>query len=388
MSPALLVERLRATAQKLGDQADAIEEAGRLPGDVIDELRESGVFRAFVPSRYGGLKSPFLPVLEGLTELGEACASSCWVASLAASHGLIAAWFPEAAQDSVWGEGPDALIGSSLAPMGKLTPDGDGYSLSGDWSYSSGIDHADWLILGAQDEQNCSFLVLVPAGEVTVREDWKVIGLQGTGSHSLSLSDARVPSERVVAMADLEAGETPGHLVNRAGVFRFPWRPAFSFSFVPTALGVARSALAVSRIYFKEKRSAYTGKEYSENPVGWVQLAESAAEVEAAFALTRLNVSEIDECLNQGRQVPAGLTVRASYAPAQVVRLCRQAVTRLFHLSGARVLFRDATLQRNFRDIQALGQHPGVNLDIAGQAYGRALLESDFRVGERFDGGG
>ena len=62
---------------------------------------------------------------------------------------------------------------------------------------------------------------------------------------------------------------------------------------------------------------------------------------------------------------------------------CRRSVERLFQQSGAGALRREAPLQRYLRDILAVGQHPGVNIDIAGPMYGKALLENpDWRVGE------
>jgi len=377
-----LKERLRELAEELRARADSIEREGSVPVEVVSELKSSGLFRAFVPKRYGGWEAEYLPVVESLAFLGEGCASTCWVASLFVSHGLIAAWFSESAQDAIWSNGPDALVGSSLAPMGKLREADGGYTLSGDWSYSSGVDHADWLILGAKDEGQ-SLLVLVPASEAKVRDDWEVCGLQGTGSRSVSLQEVFVPLERSLSMGAVEGGETPGHRVNRGGIFRYPWRAAFSFSFVPTALGIARSAIALSRSHFAEKCSAYTGKKFADNPVGWLQLAESAGELEAAWAVVRRNLSELDALVREGRSVPDEVVIRSCYAPAQAVVLCRLAVERLFHKSGAWALLEKNALQRNFRDIQAVGQHPGVNIDIAGQAYGKALLDRpELRVGE------
>ena len=115
-----LKERLRELAEELRARADSIEREGSVPVEVVSELKSSGLFRAFVPKRYGGWEAEYLPVVESLAFLGEGCASTCWVASLFVSHGLISAWFSESAQDAIWSNGPDALVGSSLAPMGKL----------------------------------------------------------------------------------------------------------------------------------------------------------------------------------------------------------------------------------------------------------------------------
>lgn len=368
---------VRQTVEKLRPRAGAIEEARCVPDDVVEDLRACGFFRALVPARYGGLESCLLPLWESLSEVGEACCSTAWVTSLFASHSLIAAWFPVAAQDALWKDEPDTLIGSSLAPMGRLTPAAGGFKLSGEWSFSSGIDHAEWLLLGARDADARSYLVLVRANSASLTDDWQVCGLQGTGSKSLALEDYPVGEEFLLSMESLENGETPGHQLNPHAPFHFPWRPAFSFSFVPPALGAARSALSFSRSYLRERRSAYTGKKYAENPIGWVRLAESASEIETALTLLRRDVEAIESELARSRPVDRAVVDRSCYTPALIVKLCRQAVTRLFHMSAGQALYRDNALQRNFRDIQAIGQHPGVNIDIAGQTYGRSLLDGE-----------
>ena len=381
LNPVLMQE----IASELLSQAEAVEQNRCVDQSMLEKLREAGLCRALVPARYGGWESRFLPILEQLVDIGSACASTAWVASLFASHSLIAAWFPETAQDAVWSESPDTLIGSSLAPMGELWSAKDGFALKGEWSFSSGIDHAEWLILGAKNEKAESVLVLVRASVVTVSDDWFVCGLKGTGSKSLSIQETAVPAAFVLPMSVLESGQTPGHEVNKASVFRFPWRPAFSFSFVPTALGVAQQALQTSRSYLSDRSSAYTGKKFVENPVGWVQLAESASEIETAMSLLHRDVGQIENALAEGGAVSKSLVLRASYTPALIVKLCRQAVNRLFHISGATALYENRQLERNFRDTQAIGQHPGVNIDIAGQAYGRGLLENpEYKVGEDF----
>jgi alkylation response protein AidB-like acyl-CoA dehydrogenase len=383
--PAPLLGQLRASAEKLKSQAEAIEQERRIPPSVMDDLRVSGLFRSFVPARYGGLESEVLPVLEGLIEIGEACSSTAWVSSIFATHSLIGAWFSEVAQEALWKDSPDTLIGSSLAPVGELESRPGGYSLSGSWSFSSGIDHAEWLLLGAKDEQREAQLVLVRTAGVSIVDDWQVCGLEGTGSKSLTVEGTYVPESFVLSMSDLEAQSTPGHRLNSVRPFHLPWRPAFSFSFVPPAIGAAKAALAASRAYLSARESAYTGTKFRDKPVGWMRLAESAGEIETALTLMRRDVWEMEECLRVQETVPRSLIHRSSYTPALIVELCRRAVTRLFHLGGGRALYRDSSLQRNFRDIQAIGQHPGVNIDIAGESYGRGLLDhQDLSVGQSF----
>ena len=59
--------------------------------------------------------------------------------------------------------------------------------LSGRWGLSSGVDHADWVMLGAAlpdgggRSDQLGALMLVPQRDVTIEDDWYVVGLKGTG---------------------------------------------------------------------------------------------------------------------------------------------------------------------------------------------------------------
>ncbi len=52
------------------------------------------------------------------------------------------------AQDEVWADDQDIRISSSYAPVGRATPVDGGFRFSGKWSFSSGCDHATWVLLG------------------------------------------------------------------------------------------------------------------------------------------------------------------------------------------------------------------------------------------------
>ena len=107
----------------------------------------------------------------------------------------------------------------SYAPVGKAVPVDGGYSLSGVWSFTSGCDHARWLVLGGivppieERPANPAFFLL-PIGDVRLDDNWFTMGLAGTGSKNSVAADAFVPAHRVVAVSDLLAGTTPGAKVH------------------------------------------------------------------------------------------------------------------------------------------------------------------------------
>src|SRR3546814_14251733 len=81
-------------------------------------------------------------------EMATVCASTAWVAQLLAVHSHAIAYYDPRLQEEIWGADPDALVASSVAPVGKVTPVEGGYRLSGRYSWSSGCDHSSRWLLG------------------------------------------------------------------------------------------------------------------------------------------------------------------------------------------------------------------------------------------------
>jgi len=126
-----------------------------------------------------------------------------------AEYQWIIASYPEAAQIDVWGDDPEAVAASSLAPREAARRVKGGWRLSGRYPFSSGCDYAQWAIIGAflgekGDPRHIAYL-LVPLAEVEIVDDWQVLGLLGTGSKSLVLHDVFVPEHRSVMVSDLFA---------------------------------------------------------------------------------------------------------------------------------------------------------------------------------------
>src|SRR6266480_4152626 len=192
-----LLERARALIPRLAERAPAATAARRLPAETIAEYHAAGILRILQPRRFGGLQGRFSLFSRIVEELTYGCASSAWVYAVLAEHQWILAQYPEAAQIEVWGDKPEAVASSSLAPRAGAKPVPGGWRLSGQYSFSSGCDYAQWAILGAflgemGDPRHIAYL-LVPLGEIEVIDDWQVLGLAGTGSKSLALHDVFVP---------------------------------------------------------------------------------------------------------------------------------------------------------------------------------------------------
>src|SRR6266550_7144902 len=205
-----MLERARGLIPRLAERAPEATAARRVPAETIAEYREAGILRILQPRRFGGMQGRFSLFSRIVEELTYGCASSAWVYAVLAEHQWILAQYPEQAQIDVWGDDPEAVASSSLAPRAAAKRVAEGWRLSGRYSFSSGCDYAQWAILGAflgevGDPRHIAYL-LVPLAEVEIVDDWQVLGLAGTGSKSLIARDVFVPEHRCVMVSDLFKG--------------------------------------------------------------------------------------------------------------------------------------------------------------------------------------
>lgn len=382
-----LRKRLGALVPALRQRADAAEQARRVPNVSVEELTAAGLFRAFVPRRHGGDELPITEVLEGVIELAHGCTSTAWVGSLLSFHGLLAAWFDPRAQAELWAGGPDVRIASSVAPAGSALITGDGFRLSGRWSFCSGIDHSTWVMLGGlpttaehlanprRDPTTVATQFLVPLSACTIEDDWDVAGLRATGSKSVTLRDVEVPAHRALPLVATEP--TAGQRANPQPLYQVPWQPIFNSAFPPVALGTALANLAAFRDHIGARVNAFTGRAARTAVGPSLRLAEATARIDAALAMFQRDGRELtDAGTAPARPLSPAAQARIVYNAAFVIDQCSEAINQLWRGSGGRALHRGNAMQRHFRDIYAMTQHGAFDMDACGERYGKELLSN------------
>jgi 3-hydroxy-9,10-secoandrosta-1,3,5(10)-triene-9,17-dione monooxygenase len=375
-----LLAAAEALVPALRERAGKAEELRRLPDETIADLHRTGLFRVLQPARVGGSELPFRSIVELVAVLGRGCGSTAWVfANLAAHHWLLGMW-PAAAQDEIWGQSPDNLIGSALIfPRGRARRVPGGYRLTGRWPFSSGIDAAAWTLFGAivQDEEAGTAeprIFVLPASDFTIIDTWYVIGLVGTGSKDVAVEDVFVPEYRTIAVKDITGGPNPGSAVNQAVLYQLPAVSLFAFCIAGVSLGIAQGAIEYFTETMRTRTSYYTGRNLADFVTVQVHLAEAAAIADAAQAVMLRDCDEAERIVGEGG-VPT-LEQRGRYRRdgAYAATLCTRAVDLLFTATGGGAIYARSPLQRAFRDVHAANAHYVLNWDINGAMYGRVVL--------------
>src|SRR3954454_3606181 len=373
-----LLERARALVPRLAERAPAATAARNIPADTIAEYHQAGILRILQPRRYGGLQGRFSLFSRIVEELTFGCASSAWVYAVLAEHQWIIAQYPERAQIELWGDDPLAVASSSLAPRAPATLVADGCRLSGRYTFSSGCDHAQWVILGAflgqvGDPRHIAYL-LVPLAKVEIVDDWQVLGLLGTGSKSLVLHDVFVPQHRCVMVSDLFAGTPPGALVHPDyPVVRAPRGFLVSYSLPPVAIALGRRALDIVcrdlAIRVSRGVTKMAGSEVVQMTIG-----EAAAAIDAATLLLHHGRDASTDAVSSGRKIGEGEALRARRDMVYAQHQVGWAMERLCELSGARWVYDSDPLQEIRRDVMTILTHHAASRAAAFAPYGKMLV--------------
>ena len=370
-----------ALVPALQARAAETEAARSVPAQNIADLRAAGLTRMGQPHHLGGGELPFDEAVEAVARLARGCASTAWVCGVYNDHAVTIGMFDPRAAEDIWGDNPDALVSAGFTPSGQVERDDGGWRLSGTWSWSSGCDHADWVMVVALlpnpggDGVEASFC-LVPRANVSIDDNWQVMGLAGTGSKNLVIENAFVPDHRTMSMS-ATSDDSAGRLRNKVSpLFCLPRSGVVPFMLSAPALGVAESLLDL-HIDNLGGRSTMTGSATRELSTMQMHVAEAAAEIDTARLLMLRDCREAMAAMHAGRPLTIEERARGRRDQAYMVTLCRRAVDRLFTAAGGAGIFLDNEMQRKFRDIHAISGHIALNWDVAGITYGRVAFGLD-----------
>ena len=318
-----------------------------MPPETIADFHRTGILRIIQPRRFGGLQlrfSLFSRIVEILTE---GCASSGWVYAVLGEHQWLLASYPLQAQIDVWGDDPQALASSSLAPRAVAERVAGGWRLSGQYSFSSGSTHARWAIIGAflgtqGDPAGIGYL-LVPFTDIEIIDDWHVLGLAGTGSRSLrAATTCSCPSIAACCSSELLAGTPPGAAVHADyPLVRAPRGLMVNYSLPPVAIALGNRALASALASLRERVSRGVTRMAASEFVQ-MTVAEAAAAIDAA-TLTMHSGRAAAEALiaRKVTPIPQDYVLRTRRDMTHAQHQVQWAVEKLVEVCGARSVYDD-----------------------------------------------
>ncbi len=237
-TPAELIAAAEALRPRLLEEQAATEERTRYSEELHETFRELGFYRILQPRRFGGLELDVTTFYRVMTAIARGCPSTGWMLTLGSGHALqIGSAWPAQAQEEIFGDGHFVCSASFVAKDALATPVDGGYRLRGAWNFCSGAPYATHHIGLAPTPDGPPVILAIPRADFTVADDWgDLIGLKGSGSHSVVVEDALIPAHHTVSFEEFlgfDRATTPGYELHG--------NPLYGGAFVPFAMGELNS---------------------------------------------------------------------------------------------------------------------------------------------------
>lgn len=371
-----LAANLAALAALIEGEAEVNESLRHLSDKTYAAMHGAGLWHMLTPRALGGSELSFSDAMTLAERVAYLDGASGWCVMVAGvQHGTCGSLIVEAGKREVFSAGLATNIAGQGIPRGLARAVAGGYRVRGDWSYGSGIHHANWIHSGcvlvdegqpALDASGAPTVLItyVPRASIEVRDNWQVLGLRGTGSYDYGLaSEVFVPEHRayVYSKTSVERGGYAYSL----GIVGFTAWGHTSF-----ALGVGRRALDELARLARGKAGPFgilaDGASFQE------KYARAEAQYRAARAFTYETWRAIDTTLAGQAPVSMEQIALLKLALRYVHEVMSEVCTFAYHYGGG-VALRDGVLQRCYRDLHAGLQHVLLSDQIM-QDCGKVLL--------------
>lgn len=328
--------------------AAAVDATGEPPHDALKALRGIGAFGVQVPRAQGGLGQGNALAALVIERTARACASTA--AILMFHYQVVHRTLGHASEPLRRAELPAMAAGELLAASAwteagartktdvrtLLTDAGGRLAVSGSKTYCTGLGTASVIdvLVNARtgDGEGPTFVrVAADAPGVDRSEIYRMLGLRGTSTGTLRLTDVAVPESAVLG----EVGSAPALM--RAN-HETPLNPGL------LALGTASAALDTAT---RTALPATPGPDSRQlSPTAALQLARTTVTLDSAYAYAA-------ELVRRAAHAPADAHLAASQLKVATTSVAEQVTRELMHVVGSRSFSTDLPLERHVRDAQA-----------------------------------
>lgn len=372
-----LLAEARRLAPALAAKADENEAAGKVSDESIALMRESGFFSLMVPKSAGGMDSNPLQVLSIVETMCNIDAATGWVMMAAnVATTSAAAFLPDEGYTAVF-DGSNPVIAGAGAPTGKAEVEGDGYRLTGRWSYGSGCLNSNYIHAGAIVYENGAprlipgtntpeaRIFIFPTKDAEMLGNWDTLGLRATGSVDYSVTDLFVPGVFTHSPSDV-VGQRGGDSY-RLGVVGFS-----AIGHTGFALGHGRRILDELAALVHSPNGRPTLSELGSSDAFRQDYAIAEGKLRAARAFCYDVWGDILDTTSRSEPVERKQFTLARLALSHATTAMMEISVFAHRVSGG-VSLRRSVLQRTLRDALSATQHLVVS-DKSLRDCGRDLL--------------
>lgn len=352
-------QNVRVIAEEIRDRdlSTEFDALRKLPEDIVEQLRDAGVFRMNMPKIWGGPEMNPMDQVEVIETLCWGDASVGWCSFIWCDSGIYSGYLDDAVARELY---PNLDIAQSgwVYPAGLGEKVDGGYSLSGRFMFGSGSNHCDRLAAGfvvaengvplLSDEGKPEWRVGIGKPEqFDLLDTWYTMGLKGTGSTDYTADSVFIPQEHTFAFSDKAPREgtiwkKPNHFLRK-------------MSGVP--LGVARDAIDRAIEVLETKTDRMTGIAYKDSEVKQQAIALAEGKLGAARAYVFESLTREWEKLEADEPLTDRERSAVMISRQQAFQTGREVAQMMFDLVGADSIYARNRFERLLRDMNTACQH-------------------------------
>lgn len=374
-----LVGLAREIGPTLRRNSEVADRERRLPKESLDLLREAGFLRLYVPRALGGLEADPVTHTRVQEELARHDSAAAWLLQVTSSSAWWCSRLPTATVEEIYRDGPDQVIAVSFGSPVEGVPAAGGLRISGRRGFASNVSEASWICLtaltvrdGRPDTVDGAPLVravFFPAADARVVDTWDTLGMRGTDSNDVVVTDLLVPERRSFRIG---IDHCPGPHYD-GPLYRAPITVLVASYAPAVALGVAREAIAELVALAQGKTPFASATALRERATAQSKVGRAEAALRAARSYLYDRVAWGWERTVAGDDIALRERTEVLLAAVHAIDAAVGAVDLMYSTAGTSAIYRRSRLERLFRDAQVLRQHGFLN-DSRYETAGQVLL--------------
>ena len=381
----MLVENARQLRPLLREAALDIDKNSHLPFEIVNEIREKGLLKVLRPKIFGGYETNMRTYFDVVTEISRGNPSAGWFVSLSNIRDYMISYaFGREALKEIFGPNrdEDVILAGNFKPVRIDIEKVEGGYLVKDaqWPFVSGSPYADWFYSGAPvDAGNGGVemaILVVPRKDVSIMDDWDVVGLRGSGSNSIVMKDVFIPDHRV----SLDRLAQQGHYIieelQDSPLYRTPFVPSLTLSIAAPALGIALGGfdLHMKRVFEAGIGNTFYNK-MSEAAVTHLQISETDMKLQCAHLLFCEAIDNLDEYSKLGKGFTQKESIRMKAQFGYANQLCKEAFDLMLAGAGSVFTYNNNVFQAFYRDFITMHLHGFITPSSLLETYGRIMCD-------------
>ncbi len=372
-----LIEAARRIAPVIRDHRDEAERERRLSPPVLAALHEAGLLRMCTPRSLGGLETDPLTRALVIEEISGHDSAAGWSLANALDWAYLCARLPDEGAEEIYGSAADVLIAAQFGRPMQAAPTEGGYRITGRAPFFSYCQDANWIATTAAvmagDQSRAegepeAVMAYLPQESCEVLDTWEVMGMRGTGSHDVAVTDVFVPRARTFPFVP---GGPPGSHY-QGSLYRFPLIGIVASNLPPLVLAVARRAIEEVTELAQGKVPVTRSTALRERASAQAKLAQAEAILRAGRVLLYDTLRETWDATLAGETISLRQKADMLLAMTHAVSSSVQAVELMYSVAGTSGIYTRSPLERYFRDVQVLRHHAfgaETRYETVGQVY-------------------